>query len=114
MINKDNWLKYNQLNNKLLKALVYSKRNIINLANNMDYYSFFFKNSHNNKNKKIFLFNIKSPFILSSYRIYNIRFFYSPIKFSPRLINKNFIKAIKRFINVYVINYQIYFLINTT
>jgi hypothetical protein len=84
------------LSNKFIGLLAFDKKK------NMNYYKLFFK--HKSKYNKIYLFNLKSSFILSSYRIYNIKFFYKPILFSTKLVNKNYIKAIKRFINIYVIN----------
>lgn len=61
----------------------------------MTYYDYFIKGI--SKKTKIFLFNLTKPYVLSSYQVYNIKFYYSPILFDVKIINKNFIKAMKRF-----------------
>ena len=62
-----------------------------------NYYDIFLRYKVNKRYNKCYLFGIKKLYVLSSYRIYNIKFYYSPILFNPNMINKAFIKAIKRF-----------------
>lgn len=89
----------NKYSKKYFNKLKISNKNY---NNKLSYYDYFIKDF--SKKKNLFLFNINKPFVLSSYQVYNIKFYYSPISFDPKIINKKFIKAIKRFCNVYSIS----------